>query len=89
MYQLFLEQSQDLLVPDCRCKRLKGADTLVRVNVSSPGLAIAGPTEPAFTSLWERMVIGADLSERMSQKPESTPCRDFREPQLERKILLA
>ena len=89
IHQLFLEQSPNLLVPDCRCSRLKGADTLVRVNVSSPGLAIAGPTEPAFTSLWERMVIGADLSERMSQKPEPTPCRDFKEPQLEGKILLA
>ena len=28
------------------------------------------------------MVIGADFSERMSQKPEPTPCRDFKDPQL-------
>ena len=28
------------------------------------------------------MVIGADFSERMSQKPDPTPCRDFKDPQL-------
>ena len=74
-------QEIDLLVPDCRCRRLSGADTLVKVKVSSPGL---GTPDPAFTSRCDRIVIGADLSERMSQKPEPTPWRDFREPQLEK-----
>ena len=68
-----------LLVPDCKCNKLRGAETLVRVKVSSPGF---GTPAPVFTSRWERMVIGADFSERMSQKPEPTPCRDFKDPQL-------
>ena len=71
----------DLLVPDCRCKRLSGAETLVRVKVSSPGF---GTPDPVFTSRCDRIVIGADLSERMSQNPDPTPCRDFREPQLQK-----
>ena len=71
----------DLLVPDCRCNRLSGAETLVKVKVSSPGF---GTPDPALTSRCDRIVIGADLSERMSQKPDPTPWRDFKEPQLEK-----
>ena len=44
-----------------------------------------GTPDPVFTSRCDKIVIGADLSERMSQKPEPTPWRDFREPQLEKK----
>ena len=36
-----------LLVPDCKCNKLRGAETLVRVKVSSPGF---GTPAPVFTS---------------------------------------